>query len=73
MDPTYLHIDNDEFANNAKEPIPPNNPKLVDIYMFVNTNHAGDKQTWHPCRGFLIYVKTAILDWYLKHQAPIET
>ncbi len=61
MDPTGTDIDNEqfplmdwkEFYSNAKEPIPPNFFP-VDIHIFVNTNHAGDKQTWQPCRGFLI-------------------
>ncbi|KAL7461354.1 hypothetical protein ACHAXS_001778, partial [Conticribra weissflogii] len=40
--------------------------------MFVESNHTGDKQTRHPCSGFLIYVNTVLVDWHSKHQATIE-
>ncbi len=41
--------------------------------MFVDSNHVGDKQTRCSHRGFLIYVNTAIVDWYSKQQTTIET
>ncbi len=52
MDPTYPDIDDDqfpvmdwkEFYSNVKEPIPPITPKPlgkpVDIWMYVDSNHA---------------------------------
>ncbi|KAL7464695.1 hypothetical protein ACHAXS_005035, partial [Conticribra weissflogii] len=41
--------------------------------MFIDSNHAGDKQTRRSCSSFLIYVNTALVDWHLKQQAKIET
>ncbi len=66
MDPTYLDIDKDqfpvidwmEFYGNVRKPIPPNAPKPlgkpVDVHMFVDSNHVGNKQTWHSHSSFLI-------------------
>ncbi|KAL7447608.1 hypothetical protein ACHAXS_000011, partial [Conticribra weissflogii] len=66
-----------ELYGEVIEPIPPNAPKpldkLVDVRMFVDSNHAGDKQTRHSQSGFLIYINTALVDWHLKQQATIET
>ncbi|KAL7460544.1 hypothetical protein ACHAXS_000991 [Conticribra weissflogii] len=57
MDLTYPDIDDDqfpvmdwkEFYGDVTEPIPPNAPKTlgkpVEVHMFVDRNHAGDKQT----------------------------
>ncbi len=41
--------------------------------MFVDSNCAGDKQTRRSCSGFLIYINKALVDWYWKQQAAIET
>ncbi len=58
----------------SQNPFPPNFPKplgkALDVCMFVDSNHAGDKQTQS---SFLIYVNTALGDWHSKHQATIET
>ena len=85
MDPTYPDIDDEqfpvmdwkEFYGEVTEPIPPNAPKPlgkpVDVRMFVDSDHAGDKQTRRSRSGFLIYVNTALVDWHSKRQATIET
>ncbi|KAL7447664.1 hypothetical protein ACHAXS_000056, partial [Conticribra weissflogii] len=41
--------------------------------MFVDSDNVEDKQTRCSCSGFLIFVNTALVDWYLKQQATIET
>ncbi|KAL7447904.1 hypothetical protein ACHAXS_000105, partial [Conticribra weissflogii] len=41
--------------------------------MFVDINHAGDKQTRHSHSSFLIYVNTALVDWHSKQQNTFET
>ncbi|KAL7460152.1 hypothetical protein ACHAXS_000616 [Conticribra weissflogii] len=55
IDPTYKEIDStqfpifdwSEFYGEVEEPIPPNAPeaigKVVDLHMFVNSDHAGDQ------------------------------
>ncbi|KAL7459156.1 hypothetical protein ACHAXS_000443, partial [Conticribra weissflogii] len=66
-----------EFYGEVTKPILPNDPKPlgkpVDICMFVDSNCAGDKQTRRSCSGFLIYINKALVDWYWKQQAAIET
>ncbi|KAL7460033.1 hypothetical protein ACHAXS_000501 [Conticribra weissflogii] len=85
MDPTYPDIDNKqfpemdwkEFHGDVQEPISPNAPKAlgkpVDVRMFVDSDHAGDKQTQRSQSGLLIYVNIALVDWHSKRQATIET
>ncbi len=85
MDLTYPDIDNDqfpvmdwkEFYGKVTEPIPPSSPKPlgkpVDVCMFINSNHVGNKQTRHSQSSFLIYINTALDDWHSKCQATIET
>ncbi len=66
-----------DFHSDVTKPIPRNSPKHlitpVDIYMFVDSNHTGDKQTRCSHSGFVIYANKAIVDWNQKHQATIET
>ena len=49
-----------EFYRDAKEAIPVNAPepsgKKVDLCMFVDSDHAGDKISCRSKSGFLIYV-----------------
>ncbi len=85
MDPTYPDINDDqfpvmdwkEFYGEVTKPIPPNTPiplgKPVDVCMFVDSDHTGDKQTRYSHSGFLIYVNTALINWHSKQQATIKT
>jgi len=61
----------------VKEAIPPNMPepqgKEVDIRLFVDSDHAGDKTTRRSRTGFFIYVNSALVSWLSKKQATIET
>ncbi len=71
MDPTYPAIDSTqfpvcdwtEFYGEVEEPIPPNAPKalgkVVDLRMFVDSDHAGDQRTQRSRSGFLIYLNSA--------------
>ncbi len=85
MDPTYPEIDDTQFPicdwskfyGEVEEPIPPNAPeaigKVVDLRMFVDSDHAGDQCTPRSCSGFLFYLNTALISWYSKRQLTIET
>ena len=42
--------------------------KEVDLYMFVDSNHAGDKQTRRSRTRFMIYMNTSSIHWYFKKQ-----
>ncbi len=84
IDPTYPNIVNEqlivmdweELYGNVTEPIPPNAPKPlgkpVNICIFVDSDHTGDKQTKCSCGGFSIYTNTALVDLYSKKQATIK-
>ena len=65
-DPSYPEIDHSvlrkcdwlEFCEDAKEAIAVNAPELqhkeIDIHIFVDSNHAGDKVSCRSRNGFLI-------------------
>ena len=85
FDPTYPDIDMNafkecdwkEFYPGAKEAIPENKPeprgKDVDLRLFVDADHAGDMVTRRSRTGFFIYMNMALVSWYSKKQATIET
>ena len=77
-DPSYPKIDHSYFKKydwllfymDTKETILMNTPeplsKEVDICMFVDSVHAGDKVSCRSRRGFLIYVNTTLVECFLK-------
>jgi hypothetical protein len=86
FDPMYPELDMSvfkecdwkEFYGDIKEAIPPNAPKSrgkeINLRLFCDSDHAGDSKL--RCRsrsGFLIYINSALIVWYLKRQATIET
>ena len=85
FDPTYPEIDLRHFKEcdwknfygDVKEAIPPNAPeargKDVDLRMFVDSDHAGDKLTRRSRTGFVIYLNKAPIVWFSKKQSTIET
>ena len=78
FDTSYQEIDHSvfkkcdwsEFNRDAKESIPMNAPeaqgKEVDICMFVDSDHAGDKVSCRSRSGFLIYVNIILMHWFSK-------
>jgi hypothetical protein len=66
-----------EFYCDMTEAIPTDMPtplgKDMDICMFVDSAHAGEKRTRQSRTGFLIYVNMALIDWVSKKQPTIET
>jgi hypothetical protein len=85
LDPTYPTIDGSKFKEcnwkhfygDVKEAVPPRAPesrgKEVDIRLFVDADHAGDKLTRRSRTGFIIYLNMAPIMWYSKQQPTIET
>jgi hypothetical protein len=57
--------------------VPPNAPaprgKDVDLRMFVDSDHAGDKRVRRSRTGFLIYLNMSLVTWFSKKQSTIET
>ena len=47
--------------------------KEVDIRMFVDSDHAGDKISCRSRSGFFIYVDTALVQWFSKKKSTVET
>lgn len=86
FDPSYPVIDMSvfkedydwkSFYGDVTEAIPPNAPpvrgKDIDLRMFVDSDHAGDKRTRRSRTGFIIYLNMAPIVWYSKKQSTIET
>ena len=84
-DPSYPEIDHSafkkcdlsEFYRDVKEAIPINAPepwgKEVNIHMFVDSDHTGDKVPHRSRSCFLIYANTALVQWFSKKQTTVET
>ena len=84
FNPTYPDIDYSSFGkkdwtrfyNNVKEPIPPNAPKPlglpVVICFFVDADHAVDHLTRRSRTGYVMYLNSAIVNWYSKKQGSVE-
>ncbi len=85
FDPSYPVVDMSSFKEcdwkafygNVKEAVPPNAPaprgKDVDLRMFVDSDHAGDKRLRRSRSGFLIYLNMSLVTWFSKKQSTIET
>ena len=85
LDPTYPDIDQKKFMHDAnwtafygdvEEAIPVNAPKPlgkgVDLRMFVDSDHAGDKTNRRSRTGYLIFLNMALISWHTKKQATVE-
>ena len=85
LDPTYVGIDYAQFNVDAnwhafysdvKEALPPNAPeplgKEVELHMFVDSDHAGEKTTRRSRTGYMIFINMSMIDWLTKKQATVE-
>ncbi len=74
---SFKECDWSSFYGNVQKAIPPNAPKPrgkdVDLRMFVDFDHAGDKQTRRSRTGFIIFLNMAPIVWFSKKQSTIET
>ncbi len=74
---TFKECDWKHFYGDVHEAIPPNAPpsrgKEIDLRMFVDSDHAGDKLTRRSRTGFLIFLNMSLVIWHSKKQATIET
>ena len=86
LDPSYPQNNKDGFINDAdwtqfygdvKEALPSNTPKPlgkeVELRMFVDSDHAGDKATRRSRTGFMIYMNMALINFISKKQATVES
>ncbi len=84
-DPSYPTIDMDvfkpndwkSFYGNVEESIPSNAPesrgKDVDLRLYVDSDHAGEKCTRRSRTGFFVFMNTALVQGFSKQQATIKT
>jgi hypothetical protein len=65
------------FYGNVEESIPSNAPeprgKDIDLQLYVDSDHAGEKCTRRSLMGFFVFMNTALVQWFSKQQATIET
>jgi hypothetical protein len=85
FDPTYPAIDEDAFVRvdwkamygDVKEALPPDAPaplgKEVDLRLYVDSDHAGEKFTRRSRTGFVIYLNMAPVVWFSKQQPTVES
>jgi hypothetical protein len=85
FDRTYPIIDDDSFVTadwkamygDIKEALPPDAPvplgKDVDLHLYVNSNHAGEKFTKSSRTSFVIYLNMAPVVWFSKQQSKVES
>ena len=85
FDPHYPEVDESnfpehdwkDFYGDVKEAIPPNAPpprgKAVDLRLYVDSNHAGDKRNRRSRSGYFIFLNSALIGWLSKKQGTIET
>jgi hypothetical protein len=85
FDPTYPDIDMSRFKEvdwkpmygDIKEALPDNSPeplgKEVDIRVFVDADHAGDKITRRSRTGFIVFINNAPVIWFSKRQNTVES
>ena len=53
--------------------IPEPQGKGVDICMFVDSDHAGDKVSCRSRSGFLMHVNISLVQWFSKEQSTVKT
>ena len=64
-----LWLRDQAISPNAPEP----RGKSVDLRMWVDSDHAGDKMTRRSRTGNFIFLNTALIDWLSNKQATIES
>ena len=85
FDPSYVKLDEttffdedwNDFYGDAKEQVPMIKPKPrgvpVVMSVFSDADHAGNLMTRRSDTGILIFLNNAIVDWYSKGQATVES
>ena len=85
FDPTYPEIDMSnfktcnwkEFYGSDTEDLPPDAPiplgKEVDLRIYVDSDHTGDKATRRSCTGYFTFLNSAPIIWFYKIQPTVET
>ena len=68
---TFQEYDWTYFYEDAVEAIPPNAPllkgKKMNQFMFIESNHAGNKWTRRSRTRFMVYMNIPPINWYSKN------
>ena len=86
LDPCYSRHNKDNFIDDADwtpfygdvtEAHPPNAPKPlgkgVELRLFVDSDHAGDKVTRRSRTGYIVFLQNSPITWFSKKQSSVET
>jgi len=85
FDPSYPDIDMSKFKTcdwkhfygDVQEAVPLDAPKAlgkeIDLRLFVDSDHAGDKRTRRSRTGYFIFLNNAPVIWLSKKQPTLET
>ena len=46
---------------------------MISVNVFVDASHAGEKLTYCPHTGILVYVNNKLIDWLSERQNAVET
>ena len=72
----FVEFDWTDFYADAKEPISPNAPeprgKPLEIHLFVDSDHGGDRMTRRSQTGILIFCNRAPITWISKRQNSVQ-
>jgi hypothetical protein len=73
----FKECDWKEFYGDVAGAIPSNAPETrsqsVNIRMYVDSDHAGEKRTRRSRTGFFVFINQGLMQWILKRQVTIET
>jgi hypothetical protein len=73
----FKKVDWTDFYPDADEAKPPNAPEpcgmMVQVNCFIDANHAGNKVTRRSHTGILIYLNSALINWYSKQHNTVES
>jgi hypothetical protein len=76
-DEQFKQCDWSDFYKDAKESLPPNAPppcgNEVQMNVFVDADHAGNKLTRRSQTRILIYLNSSPISWFSKAQNTVES
>jgi hypothetical protein len=61
-----------ETSRSLPSNAPESRGKDVDLRLYVNSDHAGEKHTRRSRMGFFVFMNTALVQWFSKQQAMIQ-
>jgi hypothetical protein len=74
---TFIKTDCKSMYGDVKEMIPPGAPvslrKEVDLRLFFDSDHDGDKFTRRSRTGFVVYLNMVPIVWFYKRQPTVES